>query len=78
MANEESSNRIEEAYALFKRGEKLIFSDPEVAVGLLQQSLKIHVDLGLGIDIKAAPVYLAYGMVLVSEADLRTRTISNR
>ncbi|GAX82395.1 hypothetical protein CEUSTIGMA_g9823.t1 [Chlamydomonas eustigma] len=68
MSNVESSDQCNEAYSLFTKGKKAIFSDPDTAVGLLQQSLKIYVDLGLGIDVKVAPVYLAYGMVLVEIA----------
>ena len=62
----ESDPRLVEATSLYQRGRKLTFDDPDEAVSLLEQSLKLHVDLGLGTDVRAAVVYLAYGLALVS------------
>lgn len=65
MTMSEVEARLAEATELYQRGRKLMFDEPDEAVALLQQSLRLHVDLGMGTDSKAASVYLAYGQALV-------------
>ena len=67
-----SETLLSEATDLYQRGRKLRFNDPDSAIELLEKSLRMHVELGLGTDPKAAAVYLAYGTALVRLGDFES------
>ena len=62
---QQQQQQLAEATDLLKRGRKLMFDDPDAAVELLQQALKLHAEAGTDNKATAAPVYLAYVMALV-------------